>query len=133
LSILEYLMSSWQSLISNKMRSFLTILGIVIGVGAVVFLVAFGRGQQQQMNSIFENMGANAIYVSPTSRQFLGAGKQVPLTVEDATALTEVNKAPAVASVAPMYTRMLKCLRGNKIYDITVNGATVPIQHILNY
>ena len=133
MSILEYLMSSWQSLISNKMRSFLTILGIVIGVGAVVFLVAFGRGQQQQMNSIFENMGANAIYVSPTSRQFLGAGKQVPLTVEDATALTEVNKAPAVASVAPMYTRMLKCLRGNKIYDITVNGATVPIQHILNY
>jgi len=133
LSILEYIISAWQTLISNKMRSFLTMLGIVIGVGAVVFLVSFGRGQQEQLNSIFRNMGANAIYISPTSRQFLGAGKQNALTIEDAEALTEKNKAPAIEAVAPMSSRVMKCIRANKIYDITINGATVPIKKILNY
>ena len=133
MSILEYIISAWQTLISNKMRSFLTMLGIVIGVGAVVFLVSFGRGQQEQLNSIFQNMGANAIYISPTSRQFLGAGKQNALTIEDAEALTEKNKAPAIEAVAPMSSRVMKCIRANKIYDITINGATVPIKKILNY
>lgn len=132
MSILEYIISSWQSIISNKMRSILTILGIVIGVGAVVFLVSFGRGQQEQMTSIFENMGANAIYISPASKQFSGAARQ-DLTVEDAEALTLANKAPSVAAVAPMYTKMLKCVYGNQTRTIAINGATIPIQRVLNY
>jgi len=132
LSILEYIASSWQSLISNKMRSFLTILGIVIGVGAVVFLVSFGRGQQMQMNSIFENMGANAIYISASSRQFMGAAKQ-ELTVEDAEALSGSSRASAVTAVAPMYTKMLKCVYSNQTRTIAINGATIPIQRVLNY
>jgi putative ABC transport system permease protein len=132
LSILEYIISAWRSLISNKVRSFLTILGIVIGVGAVVFLVSFGRGQQQQMNSIFENMGANAIYISASSRQITGGARQ-DLTVEDAEALTNANKASEVVAVAPMYTRMLKCVYGNQTHTMAVNGVTLPIQSVLNY
>ena len=108
MSILEYLLSAWQALSSNKLRSFLTILGIVIGVGAVVFLVSFGRGQQAQMTTIFENMGANAIYVSGSTRQTMGAVRpEGTLTVEDAEALINNNKAPAVAAVAPLYSKML--------------------------
>lgn len=133
MSFLEYIISSWQSLSSNKMRSSLTILGIVIGVGAVVFLVSFGHGQQEQMTSIFENMGANAIYISATSRQVLGTGTENVLTIEDAGALTERNKAPAIAAVAPMYSKMLKCVYINQTRTLSINGATIPIQRVLNY
>ncbi len=133
MSFLEYLLSSWQALASNKLRSFLTILGIVIGVGAVVFLVSFGRGQQQQMGLIFENMGANAIYVSASTRQVIGVRPEGTLTQEDAEALTNSSKAPAVAAVAPMYSKMIKTVYGNEIRTINVMGSTLPIQRILNY
>jgi len=134
MSILEYLLSAWQALSSNKLRSFLTILGIVIGVGAVVFLVSFGRGQQKQMTTIFENMGANAIYVSGSTRQTMGAVRpEGTLTVEDAEALTNNNKAPAIAAVAPLYSKMLKTVYGNQIRTINTMGSTMAIQRILNY
>ena len=134
MTFLEYLLSSWQSLAANKLRSFLTILGIVIGVGAVVFLVSFGRGQQQQMTTIFENMGANAIYVSGSTRQTMGGIRpEGTLTVEDAEALINTNKAPAVAAVAPMYSKMLKVVYGNQIRTINTMGSTLDIQRILNY
>ena len=134
MSIIEYLLSAWQALSSNKLRSFLTILGIVIGVGAVVFLVSFGRGQQAQMTTIFENMGANAIYVSGSTRQTMGAVRpEGTLTVEDAEALTNNNKAPAIAAVAPLYSKMLKTVYGNQIRTINTMGSTMAIQRILNY
>ena len=134
MSIIEYLLSAWQALISNKLRSFLTILGIVIGVGAVVFLVSFGRGQQLQMTTIFENMGANAIYVSGSTRQTMGAVRpDGTLTMEDADALMNYNKAPAVSAVAPLYSKMLKTVYGNQIRTINTMGSTMAIQRILNY
>ena len=134
MSILEYLVSAWQALSSNKLRSFLTILGIVIGVGAVVFLVSFGRGQQQQMSTIFENMGANAIYVSGSTRQTMGGVRpEGTLTMEDAEALFNNNRAPAIASVAPLYSKMLKTVYGNQIRTINTMGSTMAIQRILNY
>jgi len=134
LSFLEYLLSSWQALASNKLRSFLTILGIVIGVGAVVFLVSFGRGQQQQMTLIFENMGANAIYVSGSTRQTMGGARpEGTLTLEDAEALNNSSRAPAVAAVAPMYSKMLKTVYGNQIRTINIMGSTLEVQRILNY
>jgi len=134
MSILEYLLSAWQALSSNKLRSFLTILGIVIGVGAVVFLVSFGRGQQKQMTTIFENMGANAIYVSGSTRQTMGGVRpEGTLTAEDADALINNNKAPAVAAVAPLYSKMLKSVYCNQIRTINTMGSTMAIQRILNY
>ncbi|MCX5992924.1 MAG: ABC transporter permease [Chloroflexi bacterium] len=133
MTFLEYLLSSWQALASNKLRSFLTILGIVIGVGAVVFLVSFGRGQQQQMGLVFENMGANAIYVSASTRQVIGVRPEGTLTQEDAEALTNTSKAPDVAAVAPMYSKMIKTVYGNQIRTINVMGSTLDVQRILNY
>ena len=132
MSIIEFILSSWQSITSNKMRSFLTVLGIVIGVGAVVFLVSFGRGQQQQLNAVFENMGVNAIYISSASQQITG-GARHDLTIEDTEALSDNNRVSALAAVAAMYTKMLKCVYGNETHTIAVNGATLSIQQILNY
>lgn len=128
------MISSWQALANNKLRSFLTILGIVIGVGAVVFLVSFGRGQQQQMTSIFENMGVNAIYVMGSSRQMMGGTRaQGILTTEDAEALTNQNKTPDVEFVAPISSKMLKVVYGNQIRTINIQGSNLEIQKIFNY
>ena len=77
-------LTSWQSLRSNKMRSALTILGIVIGVSAVVFLVSFGKGHQQNITAIFESMGANAIYITNSNMQQGLTGSSGSLTLEDA-------------------------------------------------
>jgi putative ABC transport system permease protein len=133
-NLAQHFLSAWQALLANKLRSLLTILGIVIGVGAVVFMVSFGRGQQEAMTSIFENMGANAIYVSGSSRQLMGGVRPVgTLTQEDAEALNNQNKAPAVVAVAPMYNQMYKAVYGNQIRTISVMGTTMAIQDILNY
>jgi len=132
-SIIQHLLSAWQALIANKLRSSLTILGIVIGVGAVVFLVSFGRGQTKAMTSIFENMGVNAIYVTSTS-QITGAGRIAGvLTTEDADAIASPNKISAVKTVAPMFTKGLKVVYNNQIRTINVIGSVPALRNILNY
>ena len=54
-----------RSLLTNKLRSALTMLGIIIGVAAVIGLMSIGRGVQAQITSTFEDLGANSIYVLP--------------------------------------------------------------------
>jgi putative ABC transport system permease protein len=102
-------MNLWQgaltaldSLSSNKMRSGLTILGIVIGVGAVIALVSIGRGAQASITSQIQSQGTNLIFVRPGSVQqggaFGAAGGAATLTLEDSNALVNL---PGISSVAP--------------------------------
>jgi putative ABC transport system permease protein len=102
-------MNPWQgaltaldSLTANKLRSGLTILGIVIGVAAVIALVSIGRGAQAQITSQIQSIGTNLVFVRPGSIQqggvAAGAGSAATLTQEDAEALYGV---PGVAGVAP--------------------------------
>ena len=93
MTIWDCLITSWQSLRANKMRSALTILGIVIGVSAVVFLVSFGKGHQQNITALFESMGANAIYITNANMQQGITGSTGSLTLEDAEALVDPNRA----------------------------------------
>ena len=99
MNIWESVRTSWQSLYTNKMRSFLTILGIVIGISAVVFLVSFGRGHVGNITAIFESMGANAMYITSVTNSMSArlAGSAGSLTLEDAEALAHSNRAPSVA------------------------------------
>ena len=57
-----------QVLIANKMRSALTILGIVIGVSSVVFLISFGRGHEANLMAIFKSLGADTLYVTSSTQ-----------------------------------------------------------------
>ena len=67
MSIWESVKTAWQSIFANKMRSSLTMLGMVIGVCAVVLLVALGQGFQTSMTETFNNMGASALYISSST------------------------------------------------------------------
>ncbi len=89
-----------ESLAANKLRSGLTILGIVIGVAAVIAMLGVGRGAEAEITGSIEGIGTNLIFV------FRGGSEDVrnpkPLTLGDAEALADPFAAPSVASVAPM-------------------------------
>lgn len=132
MSFWENILSSWQSLWSNKTRSFLTVLGIVIGVSAVVFLVSFGNGHQENITEIFESMGANAIYVSGTSTNSVTGGSG-SLTLEDAEALADPNRAPSIDAVAPMIVKMGNVSYGTEDTITDITGITPDILAMTNY
>ena len=101
------------SLASNKLRAGLTLLGIVIGVTAVITLMAMGRGVQQSIRSSIESLGSNLLFVTPGLsesgggafaffRNFGGGSDDSePLTMDDAYALLDTAYTPSVAAVAP--------------------------------
>ncbi len=98
LSIIEAL----ESLSANKLRSLLTVLGIVIGVGAVIAMLSIGRGAQASITSQIEGIGTNLIYVAPGALRQGGvasaSGTAGTLTMQDANALTQVQ---GIAAMAP--------------------------------
>ena len=95
-----------RALMANKLRTSLTMLGILIGVGAVIALLAIGQGAQAAVEQRFAFLGTNVIYVRPGSQNQggvqQGAGSAATLVYEDAVALAEPGAAPAVAAVAPV-------------------------------
>jgi putative ABC transport system permease protein len=102
MSIVQVLRTSLDSLSGNKLRSALTVLGIVIGVAAVIAMLGIGRGTQASVEAQIESIGTNLVFVRPGSVEQGGvrsaAGESATLTLEDASALTQI---PTVANVAP--------------------------------
>ena len=98
----QALMEALQSLSSNKLRSALTILGIVIGVGAVIALLAIGRGAQDTITGSINSIGTNLLFVVPGGSEEVSNPK--PLTLADAEAMRDPFVAPSVTGVAPILT-----------------------------
>jgi putative ABC transport system permease protein len=100
MKIYQLFVEALESLNANKMRSILTVLGIVIGVAAVIAMLSIGRGASASITSQIESMGTNLIYVSPGSTSESGvrtaAGSASTLTLDDADALADL---PGVAGV----------------------------------
>src|SRR5476651_1975164 len=90
-----------RSLIANKLRSFLAMLGIIIGVSAVIAMLAFGAGAQRQVMDKITAMGSNLLIVRPGNRGAGGVitGTQQNLTLEDTQAMLEVSHLMEAAPV----------------------------------
>jgi putative ABC transport system permease protein len=131
MSLWESLKSAIQSIFSNKTRSFLTMLGIVIGVAAVVLLVSLGQGFQNSMTTTFNNMGASAMYVSSSTSKTVTVMR--PLTLEDAEALKDKTVAPSIAVVSPTLSRNVTVQYGNSNGNAQCIGITPAITEIRNY
>ena len=88
-----------ESLNGNKLRSMLTVLGIVIGVAAVIAMLSIGRGAEASITSRIESMGTNLIYVTPGSTSQSGVqsatGSAGTLTLDDADALADLQNVVA--------------------------------------
>ncbi|MEJ2596764.1 MAG: ABC transporter permease [Anaerolineales bacterium] len=100
-----------ESLNGNKLRSMLTVLGIVIGVAAVIAMLSIGRGAEASITSRIESMGTNLIYVSPGSTNQSGvqsaAGSAGTLTLDDADALADLPNVAAVASQTSSFVQVV--------------------------
>ena len=107
MSVFESFQVALDSLLSNKLRAVLTMLGIIIGVAAVITMLGIGRGAQAQIQSQIQQNGTNLLFIRPGSTQQGGVaqaqGSAQTLTTEDAKALADPGAAPAVASVAPEF------------------------------
>ena len=108
----QYISEAITSLLSSKLRSGLTILGIVIGVASVIAMLAVGRGAQATINNSISSLGTNLLFVSPGAQ---GVTRTQPLTTDEAEALIDPLNAPDIKAVAPVVQARV---------TITHNGTT---------
>lgn len=128
------LSSAWIGVATHKLRSFLTILGVVIGVSAVIGLMSVGRGAEASIMSSIESLGSDLVFISPgaaTQRGAMGAaGSAATLTLEDALAIRE--QVPYIASVAPSFSTALQVVVGDQNMHARVTGITPDYQQAYN-
>ncbi|HUI66714.1 MAG TPA: ABC transporter permease [Nitrospirota bacterium] len=117
---------SFRALWVNKMRSALTMLGIIIGVGAVIAMIAVGTGASQQISAQIASMGSNLLIVLPGSTTAggvrMGAGSQPTLSMGDAEAI--LRECPAVAEVGPILGGVAQIVVGHLNWSTGVTGTT---------
>jgi putative ABC transport system permease protein len=114
------------ALLANKLRSILTMLGIIIGVGAVIAMVSIGMGVRQQVQTSIASLGSNMLIVSPGSSSSGGirgaAGSNVKLKLDDSDAIK--NKIKNIDYVSPTVSSSYQVVNGNQNWNTTVQGVT---------
>jgi len=128
MNLLQNLRLALSSLFANKLRALLTMLGIIIGVAAVITLVSVGEGVQDVVISEFEGLGNNLLFVVPGKigpGEGFGAGTAgVDLTNRDVAALSDPFNVPDILRVAPTYDRPAIVTRGGQEVRTTISGTT---------
>lgn len=123
------------SLKVNKMRSALTSLGIIIGVAAVIIMLAIGSGANKKVQENMESMGSNLLTVrsatAKTGGVSMGMGSKPTLSVKDADAIKRMAK--GVESVAPVMNSSKQIMYGNQNWSATVYGITTSYLYVKNY
>src|SRR3989344_4071100 len=119
------------ALLSNKMRSFLTMLGVIIGVGAVIVIMSVGEGAQSLILNEVESIGSNLIGVLPGKSEGTPASVMgvviTTLTYEDALALSDKRNVPNVVSVAAYSKGISTVSWGANKYDTNISGVSAGI------
>ena len=135
MSPLQILLVAIRALLRNKMRSFLTTLGIIIGVGAVIAMTAIGSGAKARVEKTFESMGSRMLSVRSGSSSMGGmrggAGSQPTLTWEDLRAIQE--QLPAVEMAAPLLQTRAQALAEGQNWNTQVHGTTPDYFFIRNW
>ncbi len=117
---------AFRALRVNKMRSALTMLGIIIGVGAVIAMIAVGSGASARIQQQISSIGSNLLIILPGSTTSggvrMGMGTQPTLSLGDAEAI--MRECPAVEAVAPTYGGVAQVVSGHQNWSTGVNGTT---------
>ncbi|NUQ71785.1 MAG: ABC transporter permease [Chthonomonadales bacterium] len=119
-----------RGLTSNKLRSFLTMLGVIIGVGAVIIAIAIGQGSREAVAESIQRLGTNVMTVFPGQQRrggvSFGFGSQETMTLEDSEAI--LRECPSVAAVSPAVNSQaqVKYQSRNSTVTITGNGPDYP-------
>ena len=117
----DILKESWLSISGNKLRSFLTVLGIIIGVMAVVIMVAVGETVQKSITDQFSSLGTNTIVVRAGAARSRGVrtGNRQTLTITDA---EQIRRLPDVSSITPAQSSSTQVIYGNKNWSTLMLG-----------
>ena len=136
MNIIASMRVALQALIANKLRSGLTMLGIIIGVGAVIALVAVGAGAQAQVAERFESLGANMLTISPGVMFFrgisFGGASAASLTNDDVEAIVALSS--SISAIAPEYSaRNQQVAYSGENYQTSVLGVTPSYLTVANW
>ncbi len=122
----------------NKLRSTLTVLGVVIGVAAVIALMALGEGTQVTVAQNIESLGTDLLFVNPGASYESGSGVRVAwgsartLTLKDAEALADPDQAPSVLAVAPEVSTNVQVVAGGENTRAQIMGVTPEYEYVRN-
>jgi putative ABC transport system permease protein len=133
MTLLEGIRVAFRGLAANKLRSALTMLGIVIGVMAVVALLAIGQGARVSITSRIQSIGTNVIFVTPGQRARGGvssAENARPLTLADAQAIADT--VPDIAAIAPVFSRNHQVVYRDKNTNTSIVATTPPYARVRN-
>ena len=123
------------SLRINKMRSMLTSLGIIIGVSAVIIMLAVGTGASEKVKKDMESMGSNILTIRSASAKSggvrMGMGPRPTLTLKDAAAIEK--NARGISAVAPVSSEAKQLMFGNQNWSTTVYGTNTEYFYVKNY
>ncbi len=120
-----------ESLTANKLRSGLTILGIVIGVAAVIAMLAIGRGAEESITGSIQGIGTNLVFIFPQGSEEMRNPQ--PLTVGDADAIADPFAAPSVSGVAPILAGNGEAAFGGESTVTQINGVTPDYSSVRNF
>ena len=128
MSYIELIIESLGTLKLNKMRTFLAILGIVIGIGSVIALLSLGQATQAMISSQIESLGSNLLTVNPGSTRqgnvAGGAGSRTTLTLDDAAAISGSTQITTIAKVSPELSRRTQVTTGGSNTNTQIVGVT---------
>jgi putative ABC transport system permease protein len=128
-TLTDTLRAGLQALVGHRLRSLLTILGILIGIAAVILTVGLGEGAQASVASAINSLGSNLLVITPGSSTSAtgvrgGFGSASTLTYADAQALASKKVAPDVAAVTPTSTEPMEITNGTVNWTTSVTGTT---------
>ncbi len=132
----EIISVALSALRANKLRSLLTMLGIVIGVAAVIAMVALGSGAQQAVKDRIASLGTTLLSVSPGQQRGFGAaigGQRKRMTIEDAKSLDDPDRLPDVIAVEPEMQKSSQVTWTNQNANTSIIGTTANYLSVRNY
>jgi putative ABC transport system permease protein len=133
MNISESFLTALDSLFANKLRSLLTMLGVIIGVAAVIALLAIGNGVSRSITNEITAIGTNLIVITT---DFDNSGGYQALSLADVEALSDPLRAPALGQVAAVVQGSQEVIAGSNSYRTTVSGATAnyfPVNNLTDF
>ncbi|MFC1903031.1 ABC transporter permease [Chloroflexota bacterium] len=136
MKLIEFFIIAVRSLFANKLRSALTMLGMIIGVGAVIILMSVGAGLQNMITSTFEELGSNLLFVTPSNPDAPGIAAMAPgyatasITMDDAEAMRDIR---SVIAVNPTNENFVKVIAGNESTTSVIEGTTPEFQRLYDF
>lgn len=122
----ESIKMAWEGMIANKLRTLLTLLGIIIGVGAVIAMVSLGFGMKENIKNNISRLGSNLLIITPGGRTATGArlaaGEGAKLTYDDAQAI--VRQVDDIAAMSASVSSSYQLVNGNQNWTSRVEGTT---------